>query len=121
MFNSTSLQLHLCWFWRYHIRALKIASFSFYIDDDNDDPLGGICELENVAGENVPESLSIINVDIRGTNDGRGAEWGMLNTVFTSSGWPALKAVVLKICLLPHQLGGLKHLSSLRRYNFLDY
>ena len=66
MFNSTSLQLHLCWFWRYHIRALKIASFSFYIDDDNDDPLGGICELENVAGENVPESLSIINVDIRG-------------------------------------------------------
>jgi hypothetical protein len=87
-----------------HIRALKSANFTISINDDTDDHLGGICgELESIAGENVLESLSI-TVDIHGSNDRSEAEWGILDMTLTSAGWPALKVVFLKICLLPDRL-----------------
>ena len=53
-------------------------------------------------GECVLESLGI-TVDIHGSNDRNGAEWGILDMTLTSSGWPVLKAVFLKIRLLPDQ------------------
>lgn len=82
-----------------HIRALKIATLSMSVDDDHDDPLGGLPgELTKIAGENVIERLTI-NVDIWQSKNCGGDERGMLDPVLTSSGWPALKAVSLKISL----------------------
>jgi len=82
-----------------HIRALKIVDLSTSVNNNRIDPLGGLPgELAKMAGENVLERLSI-TVDFRERNDKSGAEWGMLDTVLTSSGWPALKAVFLTIRL----------------------
>jgi hypothetical protein len=82
-----------------HIRALKIISLSISVFNNRVDPLGGLPgELATMAGENVLERLKII-VNFRGRNDKSEAEWGMLDAVLTSSGWPALKAVFLTIRL----------------------
>ena len=80
-----------------HIRALKIVDLSTSVYNHHVDPLGGLPgELAKMAGENALERLTII-VDFRGRSGKSGAEWGMLDTVLTSSGWPALKAVFLTI------------------------
>ena len=84
-----------------HIRALKIARLAISVDEDHDDPLGGIpSELAKLAGDNVIKYL-IIDVDIWASINGSGNEWGMLDAVLTGSGWPALKAVFLKIRVCP--------------------
>ncbi|KIM40670.1 hypothetical protein M413DRAFT_166108 [Hebeloma cylindrosporum] len=83
-----------------HIRTLKIARFSITIRGRADCPLGGICGvLERIAGENVLQSLSIA-VHIWGANNMNGVDWGTLDAVLTSSGWPALKRVFLTVFLL---------------------
>jgi hypothetical protein len=85
-----------------HIRALKIAILSISVSKSRHDPLGGLPgELAKMAGENVLECLRI-NVDVRGRNATSETEWGMLDTLLTSSGWPALKAVFLKLRLFNH-------------------
>ena len=98
-----------------HIRALKIARLSFSVDVDHDGPLGGIpSELAKLAGDNVFECLRI-NVDIWESMDSSGDEWGMLDTVLTSSGWPALKTVVVKISLCTPEFENNNLLKSFRR------
>lgn len=101
-----------------HIQALKIARLSIYVRDNDDDPLGGLpSELAKIAGENVLERLEIL-VEIRGGNDMNGSKWGILDTVLTSSGWPALKAVFLKIRLFNGSDGLVQSFKQLKEVQF---
>jgi hypothetical protein len=103
-----------------HLRALKTANFTISIDDDTDDHLGGLCgELERIAGECVLETLCI-TVEIHGSNDRSEAEWGILDMTLTSSGWPVLKAVFLKICLLSDQPEDYRSLLEFEQFKDLE-
>jgi hypothetical protein len=84
-----------------HIRVLNITTLSSSPNRDHDAPLGNIPnELAKIAGENVRDLTIDVNIW-----DSSGDEWGKLDTALTSSRWPALKTVFLKIRLLTRRHG----------------
>lgn len=97
------------------MQTLRHLDIAIHINDNNVDPLANIpSQLKDMRNKNVIELIFISILVQKDASCRRGDDWGRLDEVLTSPGWPVLRQVQLYM-----RLGGSKELEvALRKLQF---